>query len=286
MKTEIKTKIMQVTPEQAEKWLAASPGNRRIKPAKVAEYSAAIGAGRWTLNGERLAFDDHGKLMNGHHRLHACIKACRPFTTEVVFGLDRATMSTIDTGVRRSLADQQAMCPIESTSAPRPARNVNAVNGALRVAAKHFGGRGWMLADYDASVTPAMFDLADVLVPLLAGKAYPNLRLRSGAGIVGALVFFATHYSARDFAIQVASCLKHGPELKNIPGPAKRAAEKIRTFLGAMDHAEKEQVAFEITLATLIAARQKDFRGSLPSHRTVERMRAWALEVLEMSDNA
>jgi hypothetical protein len=278
MKTEVTTKIMTITPDMAQRWLDNMPVNRRVKGPKVAQYAAAMAADAWHLNGESLSFDAHGKALNGQHRFLACVKAGVSFRSVVVIGIDPAGVSTIDTGTGRSLADQQAVCPIGPNSAPRPTKSVNSVNGALRVAACHFGGRGWNITDYDANVTAAGFELADTLVRLLAGKAYPNLRLRSGAGVIGAMVRFGCAHGS-SAVLQTAQCLKYGPEVKGIPLPCKRAAEKIRTFLAAMDHAEKEQVAFEIVTATLETCLNQ--KQTPPSHRTVERMRAWALEVLQ-----
>jgi len=44
-------------------------------------------------------------LLNGQHRLLACIKSAAPFQTLVVRGIRRDAFETIDTGVKRSMAD-------------------------------------------------------------------------------------------------------------------------------------------------------------------------------------
>jgi hypothetical protein len=62
-------------------------------------------AGRWKLNGESVIFDSADRLLDGQHRLWACIESQRPFETVVVFGADPEAFTTIDQGRHRSPAD-------------------------------------------------------------------------------------------------------------------------------------------------------------------------------------
>jgi hypothetical protein len=101
MKAEIRT----ITPEVAASLLAGSNGNRPMKLAKVAAYARDMTAGRWMANGESLIIDANGALIDGHHRLNACITADTPFQTLVVWGAPVDAQKTVDMGASRTSAD-------------------------------------------------------------------------------------------------------------------------------------------------------------------------------------
>jgi len=101
MKSEVRT----ITPTVAESILATSNGNRTWKTAKLNSYARDMTAGNWTTNGEPIIIDVHGVLIDGHHRLTACIKSGVPFETLVVWGAPVDAQKTIDMGASRTAAD-------------------------------------------------------------------------------------------------------------------------------------------------------------------------------------
>ena len=104
--TPFSVKTQRVTPALAKKWLALNvQTNRRLDKRKVSQYAHLLANKMWDLNGETIKFDMTGNLIDGQHRLAACIEANKGFSTVVVRGLDPATIATIDTGRKRSLAD-------------------------------------------------------------------------------------------------------------------------------------------------------------------------------------
>lgn len=103
--TSIRIMKMVVTPGQAQTWLDMAPRNRTLRPAKLLEYSTAMANHAWKESHQGLAFDAHGHLLDGAHRLHACIKAGVPFTTLVSFGIDPAVRQFMDIGVTRTPGD-------------------------------------------------------------------------------------------------------------------------------------------------------------------------------------
>jgi hypothetical protein len=105
----LSTTVETITPAIAEKWLANNPSNRKLKEAAVEAYTAQMRADRWLLNGEALVFDISGALLNGQHRLTACVKAGASFSTVVVRGVERSAFTTMDTGSRRSANDVLGM---------------------------------------------------------------------------------------------------------------------------------------------------------------------------------
>lgn len=100
------TEVENITPAKAEAMLANMVKNRPISEAKVLEYAIAIDEGKWSLNGETLKFDKHGRLFDGQHRLRGCVLAGKPFRTCVVRGIeDEHAFATVDVGKNRSHSD-------------------------------------------------------------------------------------------------------------------------------------------------------------------------------------
>jgi hypothetical protein len=89
---------MMVTPELAKQWLEANTNNRPLSETLVITYMIDMLEGRWRYNGDAIRFDHTGRLIDGQHRLHACVEAGVPFETDVVTGLDPETIRTIDIG--------------------------------------------------------------------------------------------------------------------------------------------------------------------------------------------
>lgn len=125
--------IVTVTPNLAQEWLDRSPGNRDIRPWKVAAYARDMAAGKWRL-GEPIQFNKKGQLTNGHHRLNATIEAGVPIDFWVMVGLDEDIAQFVDTGLARTGGDmfkmmgykQHTMCGQVATLAQ------NVENGAVR----------------------------------------------------------------------------------------------------------------------------------------------------------
>jgi hypothetical protein len=95
-----------ITPTDAEKFLLQNRTNRPLKRHLVVHYSLEMQSGRWAVNGETIKFDDSGSLIDGQHRLHACVLSQKAFSTYAVRGItDPKAFSTIDTGRSRSHGD-------------------------------------------------------------------------------------------------------------------------------------------------------------------------------------
>ncbi|MCC6392617.1 MAG: hypothetical protein IT167_18600 [Bryobacterales bacterium] len=94
---------MQVTPELARQWLEKNVHNNRpLTDSLVIRYGVDMLEGRWQYNGDAIRFDTDGRLIDGQHRLHACIEAKLSFDTDVLFGLAPETIRTIDIGKSRT----------------------------------------------------------------------------------------------------------------------------------------------------------------------------------------
>lgn len=102
----IKQTAMWVTPEMATKWTADTSFNpRKLRPSSVKKYLRDMAVGAWAYPVDSIVFDAEGHLVNGQHRLRACILADRPFFTDVRWGVGRAAVDAGDRGAVRNFAD-------------------------------------------------------------------------------------------------------------------------------------------------------------------------------------
>ena len=79
--------------------------NRPKKPAKINQYISDLTDGIWGLTGDTVKFGNDGLLKDGQNRLSACVRANKPLTTHVVFGIDPRLFSRMDIGKNRNGAD-------------------------------------------------------------------------------------------------------------------------------------------------------------------------------------
>lgn len=105
MRVEVKT----ITPSEAARILENNPKNRAIRRFHVDKIARDMKAGRWQLNGDAIRINCDGSLIDGQHRLTACVLADVPFQTLVVSGLPATVRATIDGGAKRSHGDRLAM---------------------------------------------------------------------------------------------------------------------------------------------------------------------------------
>jgi hypothetical protein len=73
-----------ITPQLAKDYLAKNIDNRTISLRKVREYATFMKEGRWLFNGDTISFGESGRLINGQHRLLACIESGASFQVIVV----------------------------------------------------------------------------------------------------------------------------------------------------------------------------------------------------------
>ncbi len=103
------TVFMFVSPEKAREWLAKNQQNRKLKKRVIDRLAKDIKEGRWKITHQGIAFDIHGSLRDGQHRLHAILLANIGVWLNVTFGIDPASLLVIDNIVIRSSADQMTI---------------------------------------------------------------------------------------------------------------------------------------------------------------------------------
>lgn len=110
----MKTRVEQLTPNIAAKYLEKNTNNRTISQSLVDRYASDMSAGHWGLTHQGIAFDEDGNLLDGQHRCLAVIKSgvtvqilvTRELPTVVSSnGIDLFTRDLCDGGKNRSLAN-------------------------------------------------------------------------------------------------------------------------------------------------------------------------------------
>jgi len=98
--------FMDVTPKMAAEWMATNHNNRNVRANMVEKIRRDLLAGVFRSNGETVKIDESGDIMDGQHRLMACIAS--GVTMEdvlVVTGIPRSYYLTIDGGLTKKFSD-------------------------------------------------------------------------------------------------------------------------------------------------------------------------------------
>lgn len=91
-----------ITPEIAARYLTQNIRNRRIVQSHVDTITRDIRANSWMMNAQPICFATSGRLLNGQHRLTACIAAGMPIELLVLRGLSEEAYDTFDVHAKRS----------------------------------------------------------------------------------------------------------------------------------------------------------------------------------------
>ena len=98
-----------ITPEMAKDFLSKSKGNRGIRTrTKLMAYVKDMEKGAWQYNGDAIRFTYEGVLVDGHHRLTACVQSGCGFEADIVF-VPASSVQTMDKGATRSDGDNLVM---------------------------------------------------------------------------------------------------------------------------------------------------------------------------------
>jgi hypothetical protein len=96
-----------VTAEMARTLLRSNiVHNRPVQEGRIKEFIQDMKAGRWKENGSTIVIAKAGELIDGQHRLHACMECGVGFWTLVAYNVDRDAFLTIDRGQTRSTGQQ------------------------------------------------------------------------------------------------------------------------------------------------------------------------------------
>ena len=98
-----------ITPEEAASILRANKNNRPISGSAVKAYVKDMLRGAWRFNGDAIRIDEDDNLLDGQHRLLACVRSGVPLEVVMMEGLSREVFTTIDTGKKRNASDILSM---------------------------------------------------------------------------------------------------------------------------------------------------------------------------------
>lgn len=97
--------IETITPLKAIVYLDTNTKNRKIRPARVSQYARDMAKDEWYMTGSPIVFNGND-IVDGQHRLWACVEADVPFTTVVFRGLAAEAHRAIDVGMTRTMGDE------------------------------------------------------------------------------------------------------------------------------------------------------------------------------------
>ena len=98
----MKKEKLLITPNMAKELLRLNKGNRPIHKSNLEYLTRQMAGGHWVYNGAPIIMSSDGALLDGQHRLLACINADRAFVSDVTYGISREAFQTLDTGARRT----------------------------------------------------------------------------------------------------------------------------------------------------------------------------------------
>jgi len=104
-----------MTPEIALLFLEKNQANRPVSAKNIALYSQQMKSGLWKLTMEPIKINPK-MLIDGQHRLLACIKAGVAFPTTIATGVPSSTFDVQDTGKVRNAADVFSISGVSSAS--------------------------------------------------------------------------------------------------------------------------------------------------------------------------
>lgn len=111
-----KIEVEMITPEIARAYLERNTHNRRLAHKQVDLLARDMKSGAWRLTGDMIRFDRNNNLIDGQHRLEACVKADVPFQSLVGYGFDPKDQDVIDSGRVRSAADMLTLNNIQASA--------------------------------------------------------------------------------------------------------------------------------------------------------------------------
>tara|TARA_B100000427_G_scaffold171377_1_gene142469 strand:+ start:604 stop:1479 length:876 start_codon:yes stop_codon:yes gene_type:complete len=95
-----------ITPEMALEILTHKNfKNRPIKKYALKRLTDAIKSGEWIVTNQGISFDPDGNLLDGQHRLHACIEANKPIDILVARNINPKAFQCVDIGASRTAGD-------------------------------------------------------------------------------------------------------------------------------------------------------------------------------------
>ena len=110
------SRIVRLTSEIALSWLKRNMENRPFSRDAARLLAAEMNRGYWRENGEAVIFDTKGILIDGQHRLQAVVNSNHEYLVPVITGIQSKVRPTVDTGKKRSGAQNLQMAGEKNAS--------------------------------------------------------------------------------------------------------------------------------------------------------------------------
>lgn len=114
--TGVHAEVITITPDMAEEMLGRNTRNRNIVKSALATIERALLNGEWRLNGEAVKLALDGTILDGQHRLTACVNTRVAFQTLIVRGLPAETQETMDGGAKRTVAQMLTIAGVANAN--------------------------------------------------------------------------------------------------------------------------------------------------------------------------
>lgn len=173
----MKTELKEITPAIATEMLTKNTRNRPANVHHVKRLARQMELGKWKINGDTICFNGD-RLIDGQHRLLACVQSGVTIQTLVVDGIDSDAFDTKDIGKRRTPAD---------TLATNGEINCKSLAAAVCVIDRYMTSRMDKRVRYENNEVEALLE------------EYPEVRdsiniCRKTAGLLPQSVLVACHY--------------------------------------------------------------------------------------------
>jgi hypothetical protein len=181
-----KSYVVAIGPKTAKVLLENAARNRPTSHSRVEMYARDMESGHWVLNDTGIAFDLHGKLANGRHRMEAVVRAGMIVEFRSLFDQTPEQLRVTDQGRRRSIGDQLAIDGTQNANATSAA----AVN-LCKLATGLFG------------LVPSASEISDVLKyhPRICDSVALCHNLKAGAPSQFAAIHYIGHV-VQDFPLR------------------------------------------------------------------------------------
>lgn len=104
--TQIKYKVVLMTPEWAERLLSKNhPNNRATKKQKISQMVGDILVGNWVLTPEPIVISDQDQLIDGQNRCYAIVEANISVPVVLCTGVPESVLICMDLGASRNVPD-------------------------------------------------------------------------------------------------------------------------------------------------------------------------------------
>lgn len=106
VETDMYFEVLEISPHQAAMWLQKNENNRKMREDRALALSRAIEDGKFQMTHQSLAFTRSGRLLDGQHRLRACVLANRSITVPVAFNVPETAFPVMDAGLIRKMYER------------------------------------------------------------------------------------------------------------------------------------------------------------------------------------